>query len=634
MGNITGLYVCPTCNRGVSFAQAANNIAICTCGEVWQRDGEKLDSRMIPIIEHPDDYIQPGTEGSWNNKTFIVTGRFRAWFEETAFNYWSIDMGDDRAWYLGTGYGLYAIYELLPGVTLDHHALTLLKSSRHILLDNNASYELTRQNKCNYLDIEGSFHKPGIGHRVSTYEAASGNTKIEIFEYAPDGSEVYITHPVIFADLQLKHVREREPSGHTFSCLQCKKQHTVKTYPYSQSWVCPDCGARYCLVNSCQSKHSGKNTGQTPHMDIGLGTLLSFNEIPYTVIGFVWKQDTHDEQETWKEYTLYHKIHGYAFLTESEGHWMLLKEAIETPSLEDSRKQSFFYKDKEFELFLKYGFKILYAQGEFPGNIFNDTYAVKATDFISQPDIWCVEENSKEGLTWFYGQYIDKDIIAQQVDIKLPASRGIAPAQEKIKADTATIIRATLIVLVLVLLVQYFTDMTNSNKQIMDARFSLADSVVTQTFATEKFELKKWKSNLEFRIYAPVDNSWFELSATLVNVKTGEEFSLEQGVEYYHGYSDGESWSEGSYNETAYLSSIPAGTYFLQLSSSREMGLPESNVIRSFDVRITNDNPMYRNFWIIIALLLAWPVIMIILNNYYEKKRWQASPYSKFTYDN
>lgn len=632
MGSITGLYVCPTCSRGLSFINTVNNISVCSCGEIWERKGENLERLVLPVIDHPDDYIQPGTTGNWNGKTFIVTGRFRAWFKETVFNYWTIDFGDDRPWYLGAGYGLYAVYEPMQTHTLDRHTLSLLKSSNTVLLDNNKSFELTRENQGVYLDIESTFYKPGGSYTLSTYEATCGAEKVEIFEYNQDEIKAYTVHSAEIAQLGLQHTRQIESTGKVFTCKACNTQTIVKTYPYARSWTCA-CDRRYSLQNTQQFKEEGKNIHGTTEVHLEIGTVLTFDDIAYVVIGFAWKQDTSDVSERWKEYTLYHKIHGYVFLNESEGHWMLLKEAIHTPSPEDARKQSFYYNHKEFELFLQYGSRILYAKGEFPDNVFNDTYAAKIRDFVAQPDIWSVEQHEKEGLTWFYGQYIDKSIIERQIDVKLPASIGIAPAQEKIKADSSTIIRATVLALIVLLLVQYGTDLSHRKKVILDMNYTLSDSTVSQTFITDTFELKKWKSNLEFEINAPVDNSWFELGATLINAKTGDEYSLEQGVEYYHGYTEGENWSEGDTREEAYLSSIPAGSYFLQISSNRDLSLMSTNAVRSFSIRVTNDSAMYRNFWIVVALLLTWPVVMLILNNYYEKKRWQASPYSKFTYE-
>ncbi len=54
------------------------------------------------------------------------------------------------------------------------------------------------------------------------------------------------------------------------------------------------------------------------------------------------------------------------------------------------------------------------------------------------------------------------------------------------------------------------------------------DSANNLSVVTEKFVLDKSSSNLLFRIAANVDNSWFELNATLVDAGTGKGVSWQK----------------------------------------------------------------------------------------------------------
>jgi len=149
-------------------------------------------------------------------------------------------------------------------------------------------------------------------------------------------------------------------------------------------------------------------------------------------------------------------------------------------------------------------------------------------------------------------------------------------------------------------------------KVILEDTFELPDSLTSKTTTTRNFELDKWKSNLQFEMYAPVDNSWLDMEMTLVNVKTGEEYTINQGVEYYHGYDDGESWSEGDNREVFYLSSIPAGTYFLQLTSSWE----SITKAKYFQLRVAYDVPMQKTpglLFYLLQVLPHWRVFTIII---------------------
>jgi hypothetical protein len=139
---------------------------------------------------------------------------------------------------------------------------------------------------------------------------------------------------------------------------------------------------------------------------------------------------------------------------------------------------------------------------------------------------------------------------------------------------------------------------------------------------TEKFVFDKWSSNIRLTISAPVSNSWFSLSATLVNAATGKEYNIEQGVEFYSGVSEGESWSEGSTSEDVYLTRIPAGTYFFQLQGTREGYSFSTQKINNFQLTALYDVPSARNIWVTILLLVIWPVGFFLWTGYRERQRW------------
>jgi hypothetical protein len=146
---------------------------------------------------------------------------------------------------------------------------------------------------------------------------------------------------------------------------------------------------------------------------------------------------------------------------------------------------------------------------------------------------------------------------------------------------------------------------------------------------------------MRFDIAAPVDNSWFELNATLVNASTGKEYSLEKGVEYYHGYSEGEYWEEGSRNEAAFLSSIPQGRYYLQLQGIREPTYYyntssdwQNTAFKEFHLTVTYDVQMERNLFICLLAFLIFPFIQYKIVDYYERSRWRNSPHTTYNYEN
>ncbi|MBE9463578.1 DUF4178 domain-containing protein [Dyadobacter subterraneus] len=634
MENTNNIHSCPSCGETIDFKSTVNNLAVCTCGLVWERDGENLSASDTLTIKNAADFIQSGTTGSWNNLPFTVTGRFRLWFEQAVYNYWSVDMGDEKIRYLAEGYGMFAIYEPASYIRpINHNDYNIFSTARQFTTPDNEHYEVTDKDSADYIDVEGSVFKPAHTKPIKSIEAVSINGRIEIIQFSKNTVMAFKSHPVSFEDLNFQNLREKTGEGKTFACRNCNTKKVIETYPYAQSWVCDHCETRLSVSDGMLVQAHGVNKSTSPIIHVPIGSDIELQNVNYRVIGFSHKQDSASKYDKWKEYTLYNKYLGYAFLTESDGHWMLLKETQQAPLPSVASLNYFSFEDKTFNRFLTYKFDILYSTGEFPGNIFDDHEEIQAIDFISPPEILSIEKESGNRNVWFRGEYIERNVIKNQVSGSIPSSYGVAPAQPKNWADTGTIVQSALIVMVIMLLTQYFINMNHLEKTVLDENYKLADSVASNTFMTEKFVLKKWKSNLLLKLYAPVDNSWFEFNITLVNVKDGSEYNMEEGLELYKGYSDGEFWSEGSAYGDAYFSSIPAGTYFMSVTGTRDSKTMYNNRPYIFNVKVINDTPMYRNFILILLCIITWPIISGIRNYNNERQRWSNSPYSTFNDD-
>lgn len=364
-----------------------------------------------------------------------------------------------------------------------------------------------------------------------------------------------------------------------------------------------------------------------------IGSRGKVKGIDYELIGFTLKEEANQYHARWKEYTLYNRHEGYAFLSEYAGHWVYLREQGKAPVLKGGKVQHMVYEGEDFQLYNGYSFKILNARGEFPQNIFNSegTYA---KEFISPPEIWIQEHNKQEGIVWFHGEHVSAGELRGQFDFPagLPYKEGIGAVEPRFFIAPYKLARMAAIGVAFLLLLHLGVASTKENRLLLDQIYSFGnnDSVTSFSAVSPPFHLDKWRSNLQFYVYAPVDNDWFELNATLVNKATGTEYSLEKGVEFYRGYTDGENWSEGSKTEDAYLTEVPRGDYVLQLQGVRSPGF---NHVQEFHVTVTYDTTMDRNFWLSVLALLVWPVVQYLRTNNNEKKRWVNSPYSPFSYE-
>lgn len=618
---------CPACSAVINFADGINLRVCSSCGSViWKKEDGSLQSKPQHIISDRHEVIQPGTIGVWEGKSFVVCGRFRAWFEEVVFNYWTIRLSDGKIAWLGEGYGLYSILtptelgEEFSSYDLDKRKIGVAKK-----IGKKAIFILDKKQKTIKWEIEGELYIPGMSSfRVLDFSSQEG-INISLFEFEKLPVLAFDVKHTSFQQMQLQGLRTYSNTGKEFTCKQCNKPISIKTFPYSQSYGCVSCGAYYSLSNGMDlKKEQASKTAKTDYALV-IGAKGIFKGVQYEVIGYSRKEEQNIYHSKWMEYTLYNPEQGFAFLSEYEGHWMYLREKGDTPVLKNQEEKYFILDGTQFDLFNAYTYEVVLASGEFPYNIF-DNQKTKVREYISPPYIWIQEKDEKEGIRWFNGIHADiKDIEKAFGLAAYPHKVGIGAIQPTHTISPIKLFKATLLAFIVLLSIHLIISFTKQNKILLEQQIMFSDSSDVVSMVTEKYHLDKSLSNLRFYISAPVRNSWIELNATLVNSVTGKEYSVEQGVEYYFGHSGGEGWSEGSTNETAYLTRIPSGTYFIQLEGLRESTVNKAD---SYFIRITYDVSNSRNLFVAAILLLLWPIGKYAISNFKEKRRWENSPFS------
>lgn len=628
MTEIPAIYQCPSCANSVTFTSKHTSVQVCVCGTVLNRmpDGTVLP-RPFHVIADKASVIAPGSTGQWKDKTFRVSGRFRIWTAETVFSYWTIIFQDETAAYLMEGYGMYAI--LLPVATPPELALDAIKhmtpgANKQL---NKAEYMLLRKDQCKKWDVEGELFIPECNSTFITYDFSSAKGQVlHIIEYWSTVQPAFEVHYTDFTSLALQETRPYNNPGKRFRCT-CLSEIHVATFPYAQSCMCPGCGRHYVYENNLEFAKNGKSVIR-PKPAITLGATGIIKGISYKVIGFLVKEEQNQYTSQWREYTLFNEQEGYAFLSEYDGHWIYLREQGKTPVPENMSTSGFNYDGDSFDLFNSYSFNIVTGAGEYPGNAFNDGQ-IKCWEFIAPPVMWAREQSPGEGIVWLKGWHVDPDELKEALGdaIIRPNQIGIGAVQPNGYIDLMKLLRNTLIAAGLLILLHLAVASTSSERLLLEQQFSFSDTSHTQSAVIGDIHLDKRKSNVMLKLYAPVENTWMEVEATLVNTKTGTEYSVNKGVEYYSGVEDGESWSEGDPQGTFYINEVPAGDYTLKLDAIREQGyLP----VKLYTIAAYYDVANTRNLFVCLGLLLIWPLFKYFSTYFSERQRWSNSPYSAF----
>jgi hypothetical protein len=122
-----------------------------------------------------------------------------------------------------------------------------------------------------------------------------------------------------------------------------------------------------------------------------------------------------------------------------------------------------------------------------------------------------------------------------------------------------------------------------------------------------------------------LENNWMEVSMELVNDNNGKVYELDKTLEYYHGYDDGESWSEGDREKNALISHVPSGTYHLNIHPATEN--KEGIGPATLDIKVSQNDFLSLNFWLLFLLITVYPLIQWIRKYAYENSKWFAKDY-------
>ena len=206
---------------------------------------------------------------------------------------------------------------------------------------------------------------------------------------------------------------------------------------------------------------------------------------------------------------------------------------------------------------------------------------------------------------WTGGEYIEPEELwaAFAMPGAPPAKTGVAPAQPNPWNGQLASLWGTFTVAAGLCIGAYLMlSASGSGKTVYDGGFSVSAADPERSRVSETFEVSGRTSNIEVDLETNLDGHWAYVSMALIDADTDQAYDFGHEVAYYHGYEDGESWSEGSGRERFYLPSIPKGRYYVRLEP--ETDAPQLNL----RVVMRRNVPLFRLPFIALLLLLL-PII-------------------------
>ncbi|MET3012053.1 DUF4178 domain-containing protein [Flavobacterium psychrophilum] len=396
----------------------------------------------------------------------------------------------------------------------------------------------------------------------------------------------------------------------TVPCFNCNTTTTLEIPFEVVNFACPHCSYVYKNTSDVGLTFYDKFKPYVFEDRFEIGNSAIFDNQEYTVTGILIKTTSGYE---WKEYVLINKKGEFMYLSESEGHWIILHE-IEFEKKVGNHPLTL---DYEYKVFDRYDYsypKLVAAQGFFDFDIYNKSELI---EYILPPLLLSFEKLGANQ-TAFLGRHISKRDIKKAFNTNLlPRKTGVGMVQPFL-FNLRTLALTCCGFALLIIFTHWFMNLDRNEQVVLNTTIPF-DQYSTKDFVTPSFELKGSSAPMTISFHSNVDNSWANVQVALINEVTNEEIYANKDIEYYHGYTDGENWTEGDTNGDFNLCGIPSGKYHLAITPSKAT---EDLQNQSVEIKASWSSPSMRNVWMTFIFMIVFVVAAYYFERNFENKRW------------
>lgn len=431
-------------------------------------------------------------------------------------------------------------------------------------------------------------------------------------------------------------------------CLNCSAKMITYTGLHSKVVNCSVCnkdhhrsisGKLESSEKTIKSKRNSKN-----HLKpiLPLHSKFKYRDLDWMVVGIIQKEER--DFTTWFEYAVFSPKVGIEYISQFNFHFTWHRPLYGYDSIMLSKNIIDFEKD-EYRKFHKYSCNIRQCWGEWPNLLVLESDYI-FTEYVSPPKSLSIIESNDEHFV-LKGTYLPwKEVKGLFPDINyLPRPIGTASNQpiflQNDKEKFWSLFVYSALLLCLIQLIIAIIDPSDS--LIYETAVPLKNK---QEFVSSEFEIDGKAGIVDVSVFADISNSWIYYDAFIVNEKTGEQFGFSDETEMYSGYTDGESWVEGSRTLEKTLTGVPAGTYrFVVQPEFATTPKPGESIAftlddgKSADPSVLVEIRIYRvhysmfNFWLTLLIMFV-PFVSLSYYRYSkEKSRWMNSNYYSDYYD-
>lgn len=512
---------CPNCGAPVDFRSAASASAVCSyCRSTLLREGEAL-RRIGESAELFDDHspLQLGASGRYAGEAFTLIGRLRLGYAQGTWNEWHALFDNGRSGWLSEDNGAYvlAFDAPLPGAA---PAVASLRVGATVRVGEQA-WSVASVQTASVQAAEGELPKPPRpGTAFVVADLRNARDEVATLDAADPAAPGWsVGRAVRLAELQMQGLREGEAvksvAGRSLPCPSCGAALEPRLES-TRSIVCGQCkavvdlsggafdGAGADLAHFAQT--TGAMAGMEPLLPLGRTGRIALGQaeaLPWQVVGYLERCDLpatgghdgdDDEQTFWREYLLYHRREGFAFLVDAEDGWSWVRPLTGAPQVSG---QTATWAGDRYRQRWSYDARSTYVLGEFYWQVRRGERE-RVTDYdglgsASRKRLSREQTVAAGGgeVTWSGGETLDAATVADAFGIapsqRAALQRDAAPtALAAGGVGTAPLVQRVMIFIVLALIVIAVLSMCSSDDC----------SEVRQTFGEQSAEYQQCQRHL------------------------------------------------------------------------------------------------------------------------------------------
>ena len=463
--------MCPNCGAPVELASAASASAVCSfCRSTLVRDGDAL-RRIGQSAELFDDHspLRLGAGGKLNGHGFTLVGRLQYAYEGGTWNEWHALFDNGHSGWLSEDNGRYVfVFDRRPQGELP--APDELHAGERRLVDGRA-WSVASVTRAKLLAAEGELPRPPqLQGEFVVADLRNEQGEVGTIDYADQPPQWSVGRAVALSQLAmsgLADTSEKTLKSRSIECPSCGASLEVQLAT-TQSIVCGQCKSVVDISQGVGAdlKHFKQNAAgeldHQPQIPLGsTGTLrLGKGEaVPWQVVGYMERcdlpTDAEDEQTFWREYLLYNRQEGFAFLVDAEDGWSWVVPATGAPQLRGDRAQ---LDGVDYRKRYTYSAKTTYVLGEFYWKVAREQRTIN-TDYAGvgkDADKRLNREMAGTEVTWSAGETIDAEAVAAAFRIpkeqRAALQRDVAPAAVLSSSGAIKLVFIFFVIVVLLLL--------------------------------------------------------------------------------------------------------------------------------------------------------------------------------------